>query len=114
MYVLHLSGDTVKILEGACTRRKLVINSLYSVAMPCDYLDAPDDKGYEKIEAVVTNGLRDLGEEFKNKKIRVVLRRPSPSSRTRSSATRSLRTATRWTISSWRKRWTGRSRPASW
>lgn len=73
MYVLHLSGDTVKILEGACTRRKLVINSLYSVAMPCDYLDAPDDKGYEKIEAVVTNGLRDLGEEFKNKKIRVVL-----------------------------------------
>ena len=36
MYVLHLSGDTVKILEGACTRRKLVINSLYSVAMPCD------------------------------------------------------------------------------
>lgn len=73
MYVLHISGDTVKILEGAFTRRKIVVNSLYSVAMPCDYLDAPDDKGYEKLEAVVTNGLRDLGEDFKNKKIRVVL-----------------------------------------
>ena len=73
MYILHLSGDTVKILEGAFTRRKLVINSLYSVAMPSDYLDAPDEKGYEKLEAVVTNGLRDLGEEFKNKKIRIVL-----------------------------------------
>ena len=73
MYILHISGDTVKILEGAYTRRKFIINSLYSVAMPSDYLDAPDDKGYEKLEAVVTNGLHDLGEEFKNKKIRVVL-----------------------------------------
>ena len=73
MYILHISGDTVKILEGAYTRRKFIINSLYSVAMPSDYLDAPDDKGYEKLEAVVTNGLHDLGEDFKNKKIRVVL-----------------------------------------
>lgn len=73
MYVLHISGDTVKILEGGIARRRLVINSLYSVAMPSDYLDAPDEKGYEKLEAVVTNGLRDLGEDFKNKKIRVVL-----------------------------------------
>ena len=73
MYILHISGDTVKILEGAFTRRKIVVNSLYSVAMPSDYLDTPDEKGYEKLEAVVTNGLRDLGEDFKNKKIRVVL-----------------------------------------
>lgn len=73
MYVLHISGDTVKILEGSFTRRKIIINSLYSVAMPSDYLDAPDEKGYEKLEAVVTNGLRDLDEDFKNKKIRVVL-----------------------------------------
>ena len=73
MYVLHISGDTVKILEGSFTRRKIIINSLYSVAMPSDYLDTPDEKGYEKLEAVVTNGLRDLDEDFKNKKIRVVL-----------------------------------------
>lgn len=73
MYVLHISGDTIKILEGSFTRRKIVINSFYSVAMPSDYLDTPDEKGYEKLEAVVTNGLRELDEDFKNKKIRVVL-----------------------------------------
>lgn len=73
MYVIHISGDTVKILEGSVTKKKIVINSLYSVATPCDYLDVPDDKGYEKIEAVVTNGMRDLGEDFKNKKVRIIL-----------------------------------------
>ncbi len=73
MYILHISGDTVKILEGTFTRRRIVINSLYSSAMPSEYLDIPEEKGYEKLEAVVTNGLRDLGEDFKNKKLRIVL-----------------------------------------
>lgn len=73
MYVIHISGDTVKILEGSFARRKISVNSLYSVAMPSDYLDTPEEKGYEKLEAVIINGLRDLGENFKNKKVRIVL-----------------------------------------
>ena len=73
MYVLHFSGDTVKLLEGKAGSRGIVINSLYSTQMPCEYLDAPDDKGYEKIEAVVINALRDLGEELKNKKVKIIL-----------------------------------------
>ena len=73
MYVLHFSGDTIKVLEGKATGRGITINSLYSTQMPCEYLDAPDDKGYEKIEAVVINALRDLGEELKNKKVKIIL-----------------------------------------
>ena len=49
MYVIHISGDTVKILEGSFARRKITVNSLYSVAMPSDYLDTPEEKGYEKL-----------------------------------------------------------------
>lgn len=73
MYVLHLSGDTVKILEGSASKKKVVINSLYSIATPSDYLDSPDDKGYEKLESVVINALRELGEEVKNKKVKIIL-----------------------------------------
>lgn len=73
MYILHISGDTVQILEGSFSRKKITVNSLYSVPMPSDYLDIPDDKGYEKLEAVVSNGLRELGENYQNKKIRIVV-----------------------------------------
>lgn len=73
MYVLHLSGDTVKILEGSASKKKVVINSLYSIATPSDYLDSPDDKGYEKLESVVINALRELGEEVRNKKVKIIL-----------------------------------------
>ena len=103
MYVLHISGDTIKILEGSFTRRKIVINSFYSVAMPSDYLDTPDEKGYEKLEAVVTNGLRELDEDFKNKKIRVVLDNINIPFR-----------EIRSTISNSKRKSTGRSRRELW
>ena len=73
MYILHFSGDTIKLLEGKATNRRITINSLYSTQMPCEYLDVPDDKGYEKIEAVVINALRDLDEDLKNKKVKIIL-----------------------------------------
>lgn len=73
MYVLHLSGDTVKIIEGKATKKAIAINSLYSIATPSDYLDSPEDKSYEKLESVVINALRELGEEVKNKKVKIIL-----------------------------------------